>query len=93
MAAHVSASNLAGYAEDLKAFLAVCVNNPAPFNAERALGAAARAIGAIEATFLALETGITQPIVARGSQNKPVDTLVMEPESVPPARNLTLELS
>lgn len=93
MAAHVSASNLAGYAEDLKAFLAVCVNNPAPFNAERALGAAARAIGALEATFLALETGITQPISARGSQTKPLDTLVMEPEAVPPARNLTLELS
>jgi hypothetical protein len=92
MAAHISSSNLAGYAEDLKAFLAVCVNNPAPFNAERALGAAARALGALEATFLALETSTVQPILARGPQTRPVDTLVMEPENVPPARNLTLEL-
>lgn len=90
MAAHVTSANLSGYAEDLKAFLAVCANNPAPFNAERALDDAARALGTLEATFLALESGHTQPIEARGPQNfatdEPASTLI-------PPRNLTLELS
>lgn len=89
LATHVSAANLSGYAEDLKAFLAVCVNNPAPFNAERALDDAARALGALEATFLALERGQTQPIEARGSQSLAAD----EPSPImTPPRNLTLEL-
>ena len=89
LAAHVSASNVSGYAEDLKAFLAVCINNPAPFNAERALDDAARALGALEATLLALESGETQTIEARGPQN--LASPIPAPQSAPP-RNLTLEL-
>jgi predicted dehydrogenase len=90
LATHVSASNLSGYGEDLKAFLAVCVNNPAPFNAERALDGAARALGALEATFLALETGVTQSIEARGPQTLAREVATVE-STIPP-RNLTLEL-
>jgi predicted dehydrogenase len=89
LAAHVSASNLSGYAEDLKAFLAVCVNNPAPFNAERALDDAARALGALEATLLALESGAMQAVEARGPQNLAKE--IPATQSAPP-RNLTLEL-
>lgn len=91
LAAHVSASNLAGYAEDLKAFLEVCVNNPAPFNAERALGGAARVLGALEATFASLQSGMVQPIEARGPL--PIERAETEENSLPePPRNLTLEL-
>ncbi len=91
LAAHVSASNLAGYGEDLKAFLEVCVNNPAPFNAERALGGAARALGALEAAFASLESGTVQPIEARGAL--PAENSISEEHgSLVPPRNLTLEL-
>ncbi len=90
LAPHVSAPNLAGYAEDLKAFLAVCVNNPAPFNAERALDDAARALGALDATFLALQSGAAQPIEARGP-NREIEVEVVSEMAAPP-RNLTLEL-
>lgn len=89
LAPHVSSSNVAGYAEDLKAFLAVCTNNPAPFNAERALDDAARALGTLEATFAARESGQTQPIEARGPQHSA--PLPAASQGAPP-RNLTLEL-
>ena len=91
LAAHVSAPNLAGYGEDLKAFLEVCVNNPAPFNAERALGGAARALGALETAFTSLENGTLQPIEARGAL--PAATGISQEHDSPlPPRNLTLEL-
>jgi predicted dehydrogenase len=96
LAPHVSASNLAGYGEDLKAFLAVCINNPAPFNAERALDDAARALGALEATFRALETGQTQAIEARGAPSTPnraAEKPISSEEAPAPPRNLTLELN
>lgn len=91
LAAHVSAANLSGYAEDLKAFLEVCVHNPAPFNAERALGGAARALGALEATFASLESGNLQPIEARGPLPESNETSP-EIRALEPPRNLTLEL-
>lgn len=96
LAAHVSAANVAGYAEDLKAFLEVCVNNPAPFNAERALGGAARSLGALEATFASLQSGAPQPIEARGALvADPISAnsiIKEEHQSAAPPRNLTLEL-
>ena len=66
LAAHVSAPGLAGYAEDLKAFLSVCTDNPAPWSAERALDDAARALSVLEATLKSLESGATIAIEARG---------------------------
>lgn len=92
LAPHVSASNLAGYAEDLKAFLALCVHNPAPFNAERALDGAARAIGALEATFLSLQSAGTRAIEARGPQTTAGDAVSRAEEVIAVPRNLTLEL-
>ena len=66
LAPHVSSPSLAGYAEDLKAFLSVCTDNPAPWSAERALDDAARALSVLEATFRSLESGASAPIEARG---------------------------
>lgn len=66
LAPHLSAAGAAGYAEDLKAFLSVCTDNPAPLNAERALDDAARALGVLEATLQSLETGAPVEIEARG---------------------------
>ncbi|PQV63656.1 putative dehydrogenase [Abditibacterium utsteinense] len=109
LAAHVSASNVSGYAEDLKAFLEVCVNNPAPFNAERALDDAARTLGALEGAFASLQSGTTQHIEARGTLlaagaapfpsakhtfGSPRTAHDFDaPATVTPPRNLTLELS
>ena len=96
LASHVSAANLSGYAEDLKAFLEVCVNNPAPFNAERALGGAARTLGALEAAFASLESGTLQRIEARGplpAENEAMNQSKIDATPSLPPRNLVLELS
>ncbi len=94
LAAHVSSANLSGYAEDLKAFLEVCVHNPAPFNAERALDGAARALGALEGAFKSLESGALQAIEARGAAFFDGGDCSVIPHApvAPPPRNLTLEL-
>ncbi len=92
LAAHVSAPSLAGYAEDLKAFLSVCTDNPAPFGAERALDAAARSLSVLEATLQSLESGGTVPIEARGIA---LDVAVADETSAnadEAPRNLTLDL-
>ena len=97
LAPHISAPNLAGYAEDLKAFLALCADNPAPLNAERALEDAARVLAVLEAIFASLEKGAAVSIEMRG--RPPVESLVeaalVEPtvraEAAIP-RNLTLDL-
>ncbi len=91
LAAHVSAANLGGYAEDLKAFLEVCVNNPAPFNAERALDGAARALGALEAALHSLDGGGLKTIEARGTLTSNAEKIEAAPGA--PPRNLVLELS
>lgn len=97
LAAHVSASNVSGYAEDLKAFLEVCVHNPAPFNAERALDDAARALSALEGAFASLESGALHPIEARGAAffeaGNRANSAGIAPSTILPPRNLTLELS
>ena len=93
MAPHLSAANLAGYAEDLKAFLSVCTDNPAPFNAERALDESARALSVLEATLSALESGGVVNVEARGLARAVADeTAVSEAIAVDAPRNLTLDL-
>ncbi|RYX84744.1 hypothetical protein EON83_08920 [bacterium] len=89
LAAHVSGSNLSGYGEDIKAFLSVCADNPAPFNAERALDDAARALSVLEAAFLSVQEHIPVSVEPRGVR---FDREVLQSEPSPPARNLTLEL-
>ncbi len=93
LAAHVSAPGIAGYAEDLKAFLSVCTDNPAPWSAERALDDAARALSVLEATLHSLESGATIPIEARGITLNvaPPDAATPDESSEAP-RNLTLDL-
>ena len=90
LAAHVSAPSLAGYAEDLKAFLSVCTDNPAPFGAERALDDAARSLSVLEATLEALESGASIAIEARGVTREVAPEEVMGSNEAP--RNLTLDL-
>ena len=94
LAAHVSAPSLAGYAEDLKAFLSVCTDNPAPFSAERALDEAARSLSVLEATLEALETGATVAIEARGISHEiaPPGDAATPGQSHEAPRNLTLDL-
>ena len=97
LAAHVSSASVAGYAEDLKAFLSVCTDNPAPWGAERALDDAARALSVLEATFCSLESGTIVPIEARGlsldvaQMGAPADAATPDGASAAP-RNLTLDL-
>ena len=90
LAAHVSAPSMAGYAEDLKAFLSVCTDNPAPFGAERALDDAARSLSVLEATLEALETGATVAIEARGVTHEIAALEAVKSGETP--RNLTLDL-
>ena len=94
LAAHVSAPGLAGYAEDLKAFLSVCTDNPAPWSAERALDDAARSLSVLEATLEALETGATVAIEARGVTHQIAmpDDAATPGQSHEAPRNLTLDL-
>ena len=93
LAPHLSAANLAGYAEDLKAFLSVCTDNPAPFNAERALDEAARALGVTEAALGALESGAPVNVEARGLARAAPDEAVTPAQTALDApRNLTLDL-
>ena len=90
LAAHVSAPGVAGYAEDLKAFLSVCTDNPAPWSAERALDDAARALSVLEATLQSLQSGATVPIEARGIAHQ---VAALDAPGVGEApRNLTLDL-
>ena len=94
LAPHVSSPSLAGYAEDLKAFLSVCTDNPAPWGAERALDDAARALSVLEATFHALESGAAVPIEARGlalDVAAPAGAATADGASAAPL-NLTLDL-
>ena len=93
LAAHVSAPGIAGYAEDLKAFLSVCTDNPAPWSAERALDDAARALSVLEATLSSLESGVTVSIEARGMalDALPPDAATPDGSGEAP-RNLTLDL-
>lgn len=95
LAAHVSAPSVAGYAEDLKAFLSVCTDNPAPFGAERALDDAARALGVLEATLQSLASGVAVPIEARGLAFEMADApdVATSDETNEAPRNLTLDLS
>ena len=90
LAAHVTGANASGYGEDIKAFLGVCADNPAPFNAERALDDAARALGVWEATLKSLEGGAPVGIEARGVGAQEVAPVA--PQTGSPAQNLTLEL-
>ena len=95
LAAHVSAPSLAGYAEDLKAFLSVCTDNPSPWGAERALDDAARSLSVLEATLFSLESGAPVPIEARGlalDEIAPPDAATAGETNEAP-RNLTLDLS
>ncbi len=89
LAPHVSGANLSGYGEDIKAFLSVCADNPAPFNAERALDDAARALSVLEAAFLSLGEHRPVNVEARGVR---FDSQLLHSEPAVPARNLTLEL-
>ncbi len=89
LAPHVSGANLSGYGEDIKAFLSVCADNPAPLNAERALDDAARALSVVEAAFLSLVEHRPVTVEPRGVRYN-AELLQAEPEL--PARNLTLEL-
>jgi hypothetical protein len=88
LAPHVSGANLSGYGEDIKAFLSVCTDNPAPFNAERALDDAARALSVLEAAFASVGQNAPVAVQARGVR------FLSHPEPLveAPARNLTLEL-
>jgi len=88
LAPHVSGANLSGYGEDIKAFLSVCADNPAPFNAERALDDAARALSVLEAAFASVAGGVPIGVEARGVRFK----APLEAPAETPARNLTLEL-
>ena len=92
LAPHVSAPNLSGYAEDLKAFLSVCTDNPAPFGAERALDDAARALSVAESALEAAHGGASVPVEARGvTRDAPAE--IAPPLAEPQApRNLTLDL-
>lgn len=92
LAPHVSSSNVSGYAEDIKAFLGVVADNPAPLNAERALGEAARALTILEAALRSLETGQCEAVEARGVRLETAPLLQAEPLATPIARNLTLDL-
>ena len=93
LAAHVSAPGIAGYAEDLKAFLSVCTDNPAPWSAERALDDAARALSVLEATLQSLESGVTVTIEARGlALDVATPDAATPDESGEAPRNLTLDL-
>lgn len=89
LAPHVSGANLSGYGEDIKAFLSVCADNPAPFNAERALDDAARALSVLEAAFLSLAEHRPVGVEPRGVR---FSSTLLQNEPEPPARNLTLEL-
>lgn len=89
LAPHVSGANGSGYGEDIKAFLSVCSDNPAPFNAERALDDAARALSVLESAFLSLAEHRPVAVEPRGVR---FDSPLLTPEPEPPARNLTLEL-
>lgn len=94
LAAHVSAPSLAGYSEDLKAFLSVCTDNPSPWGAERALDDAARSLSVLEATLASLESGVPVPIEARGvvlDVAAPDAATADETGEAP--RNLTLDLT
>ena len=92
LAPHVSAPSLAGYAEDLKAFLSVCTDNPAPFGAERALDDAARALSALEATLESLESGAPVAIEARGLARATQNAAPDASATGEAPRNLTLDL-
>ncbi len=89
LAPHVSGANLSGYGEDIKAFLSVCADNPAPFNAERALDDAARALSVLEAAFLSVVEHRPVTVEPRGVRFAPE---LLQSEPGVPARNLTLEL-
>lgn len=91
LAPHLSSANLSGYGEDIKAFLAICNENPAPWSAERALDEAARALSVLESSFVSLESGLAQPIAPRGvsTASEILETKTLEA----PANNLTLDLS
>ena len=89
LAAHVSGANLSGYGEDIKAFLSVCADNPAPLNAERALDDAARALSVLEAAFLSVQEHVPVSVEPRGIR---FEREVLHSQPQPPARNLTLEL-
>lgn len=88
LAPHVSGANLSGYGEDIKAFLGVCADNPAPFNAERALDDAARALSVLEAAFASVALRAPVAVEARGVRL----AAAPEPPVEVPSRNLTLEL-
>lgn len=90
LAAHVSGANASGYGEDIKAFLSVCADNPAPFNTERALDDAARALGVWEGALKSLESGAPVGIEARGVSAP--DFPDLPPSGGAIAQNLTLEL-
>lgn len=93
LAAHVSAPSLAGYSEDLKAFLSVCTDNPAPFGAERALDDAARSLSVLEAALQALESGAPVAVEARGIALDVAAPDAATPDGASEApRNLTLDL-
>ena len=93
LAAHVSAPSVAGYAEDLKAFLSVCTDNPAPFGAERALDDAARSLSVLEATLEALESGVPVAVAARGiALDVAAPATIVTSETGEAPRNLTLDL-
>ena len=89
LAPHVSGANLSGYGEDIKAFLGVCADNPAPLNAERALDDAARALSVLEAAFLSIVEHRPVTVEPRGVRFAPE---LLQSEPGVPARNLTLEL-
>jgi predicted dehydrogenase len=93
LAPHLSSANLSGYGEDIKAFLAICADNPAPFNVERALRQSARSLSVIESAFTALETGMPTPIKPRGIP-APEEIAVSKAEAKAESFvNLTLDLS
>jgi len=93
LAPHLTAANLSGYGEDIKAFLATCSDNPAPYNAERALREAARSLSIIESAFTSLETGLTTSIQPRGVLPPDEAKPAKAKEEAAPIFNLTLDLS
>ena len=89
LAPHVSAANIAGLGEDIKAFLATCVGTAPLVGAETVLGEPGRALTLCQAAQDALQSGEMQFLTARPWQTAPT-----APQPTPrPSENLTLEFA
>lgn len=93
LAPHVSAPNLAGVSEDLKAFLAACVGAAPLLGAETALFEPARAVALLQTAENALQSGqmesVIIPVLSGGAPDK---TIVSPNQTAGAPENLTLFL-